>query len=965
MAGRKIMIGVGSLLLLFSLLCFSPAVSKPIVDPGLFVIQGVSSCINGTGYCIMGDKCTVDVDFLPDTEGGHCKGLRTAFTPNIDFICCRYNPLGKATSKPPTTTINSYTITDVFSLIDAEVAQHEGEDEIPEDINPENVIDIVGVVTDFTGIVGLVTRPWTGTFPTKATTTPITPSGTPSTTPASPFPLATPLDIQQAIVELQTEGTVTETPSETTENYNEIPTEMTGPSVSNQQLNKDPEVTTSVPFTSHKPLDETESEEIEDEEDGDHEDTHEGEGAQVMMGLVNEESTHGPLSSSSSSSSSTSSPLSSSSTSSPLSSSSVLSSSSSVSSSSSSSSSSPSSTSSVSSSSSSGLSPSSSPSSLTTLTPELDSTSTPLPSTFSTPATTSSPVTSGYWFDENAIIFPDNPIIANLPLLETEALEAETETIINALLETLGSSSVQGSLEGSASQSGAGGQQGVSALNEIQLGMEHLAGIFQQQQDSAGAGLNEIHEQHESAGSVPNEIHEKQQESEGTGLFEIHQQQQDSASAGLNEIPEQQQDSASTGLADIHQQQQESAGAGLLEIHQQQQDSASVGLVDIHQQQEDSAIAGLFEMHQQHQESTDTADPLGILEEEQQESAGAGFGEVHSQEAAEDAADYEYAYDYSDHQHLLQPVNKHICGFKGSKNYFSEGSSSRILGGTVATTVEWCWVAAIMERRRSGDRYVCSAALIESDLVITTATCLKKLKSRDVNKFIVVLGDSNLQEDLPYGIQFHRIREVVSHPDYFTSGGAHANDVGVVRLRDHATLSDNVCLVCLTQQDAIFPAQSCTVAGYGIGDVPKNMLREVRDTVPSEGVLRQMSVPIMKGKQCEASLHNITGSEILATSESFLCAGGLDGGNACYSTMDGGSPLACEVGGRWFLAGVVSWTRDCERQDVPNVYTRVSSFSNWVQATHLRMLGFLTHQVHSQQVRWIQERVDKINKEFS
>ncbi|XP_066938171.1 uncharacterized protein [Macrobrachium rosenbergii] len=847
MAGQKLLIGGCFLLVLLMLFGCSPAVSKPIVDPGLFVIQGVSSCINGTGYCMLGNNCSVDVDFLPDLGGGHCKGLRDAFTPKIDFICCRYNPLGKATSKPPTTTINSYTITDVFSLIDAEVAnQQENEDEIPEDFNPENVIDIVGVVTDFTGIVGLVTRPWTGTFPTKATsptTTPMTPE-TPSTTPA-PFSPATPLDVEQIIVELQTEGTATETPPETTESYNEIPTETTGPSVANQQ-NKEPEVTTT--FPSHRPVDEIEN------EDDQHEETEE---VALAMVINNESASTLRPPSSSSSVSSLATPI-------PI------------------------------------------PS-------ETESTTTQI-SSFSS-QTTHAPATSGYLFDENAIIFPDNPIVSHLPLLETEALEAETETIINALQDTLGSGNIQAVVGGSVSESGTGQQQGVESLNEIPLGLEHLGDIYQQQ-GSAGAGL-----------------------------AEIHQQQQESSTTGPAELPQQQQESLDAGLIQIHLLQPESSGAGLADNHQEHHESSDAGLVQSHLQQQELSGTALAETPQQHQqESSD-----GVLAEtDMQQPAGTG---IVGQELLDrypekpNVADYDYDYDYTDHQHLLQPVNKNICGFKGFKNYFGEGSASRILGGTVASTVEWCWVAAIMERRQSGDKYMCSGALVESDLVVTTATCLKKLKSRDVNKYIVVLGDSNLQEDLPYGIQFHRIMEVVTHPDYFTSGGAHANDVGVLRLRDHATLSDNVCLVCMTQQDAIFPAQSCTVAGYGIGDVPNNMLREVRDAVPSEGVLRQMSVPILKQQQCEASLHNMTGSEILAKSDYFLCAGGLDGTNACYSTMDGGSPLACEAGGRWFLAGVVSWTRDCEKQDVPNVYTRVSSFSNWIQATHLRMLGFLTHQI--------------------
>jgi len=65
---------------------------------GLFVIMGVHSCRAGAGYCLLGLDCTLDEDFLPDDQGGHCDGLRSAFTPSAHFICCRYNAANKTIS---------------------------------------------------------------------------------------------------------------------------------------------------------------------------------------------------------------------------------------------------------------------------------------------------------------------------------------------------------------------------------------------------------------------------------------------------------------------------------------------------------------------------------------------------------------------------------------------------------------------------------------------------------------------------------------------------------------------------------------------------------------------------------------------------------------------------------------------------------------------------------------------------
>ena len=59
--------------------------------PGLFVIQGVATCGLGEGYCLLSNSCLVDADFQPDLDG-HCAGLRHAFTPVAEFVCCRFEP---------------------------------------------------------------------------------------------------------------------------------------------------------------------------------------------------------------------------------------------------------------------------------------------------------------------------------------------------------------------------------------------------------------------------------------------------------------------------------------------------------------------------------------------------------------------------------------------------------------------------------------------------------------------------------------------------------------------------------------------------------------------------------------------------------------------------------------------------------------------------------------------------------
>ncbi|XP_050421340.1 uncharacterized protein LOC126833825 [Adelges cooleyi] len=83
-----------AMLVLLKMMCLvtslPASMSMPLVDPGLFVISGVKTCGNNSGYCLLGPDCTTDDDFLPDSTG-HCEGLKRAFTPSASFSCCKFN----------------------------------------------------------------------------------------------------------------------------------------------------------------------------------------------------------------------------------------------------------------------------------------------------------------------------------------------------------------------------------------------------------------------------------------------------------------------------------------------------------------------------------------------------------------------------------------------------------------------------------------------------------------------------------------------------------------------------------------------------------------------------------------------------------------------------------------------------------------------------------------------------------
>lgn len=249
----------------------------------------------------------------------------------------------------------------------------------------------------------------------------------------------------------------------------------------------------------------------------------------------------------------------------------------------------------------------------------------------------------------------------------------------------------------------------------------------------------------------------------------------------------------------------------------------------------------------------------------------------------------------------------------GLQSNYSSRRRARVVGGEDGENGEWCWQVALIN---SLNQYLCGAALIGTQWVLTAAHCVTNIV-RSGDAIYVRVGDYDLTRKYGSpGAQTLRVATTYIHHNH--NSQTLDNDIALLKLHGQAELRDGVCLVCLPARGVSHTAgKRCTVTGYGyMGEAGPIPLR-----------VREAEIPIVSDTECIRKVNAVTEKIFILPASSF-CAGGEEGHDACQG--DGGGPLVCQDDGFFELAGLVSWGFGCGRVDVPGVYVKVSSFIGWI-----------------------------------
>ncbi|CAN7996291.1 unnamed protein product [Ixodes pacificus] len=267
-----------------------------------------------------------------------------------------------------------------------------------------------------------------------------------------------------------------------------------------------------------------------------------------------------------------------------------------------------------------------------------------------------------------------------------------------------------------------------------------------------------------------------------------------------------------------------------------------------------------------------------------------------------------------------EPRDPNVCGVRGVKNRTNHPQSQ---GGTEARPGEWCWHAAIVNRK---NQYICNGALISAQWVLTAADCVLNHTNATENIY-VRLGYTDIMSPYnPPGAQTKTVAKAYVHHSF--NKDTLANNIALLKLKDIVELNGAVCVVCLPHRQKLALEQrsekeDCVATGYGSSakedDLTYNYPRLIEASVAvlmySDGC--RSSEP--RARQLELAM-DVTGS--------YFCAGHGDVEEDCRG--DPGRLLVCPNGDYFEISGIASQGLSCGGPDALALYTNVSSYSGWI-----------------------------------
>jgi secreted trypsin-like serine protease len=260
-----------------------------------------------------------------------------------------------------------------------------------------------------------------------------------------------------------------------------------------------------------------------------------------------------------------------------------------------------------------------------------------------------------------------------------------------------------------------------------------------------------------------------------------------------------------------------------------------------------------------------------------------------------------------------------------------------IVGGTPAPDGKYPWQVRIYGSMNDTIGF-CGGSIIGEQWVLTAAHCLMDTQA-------VVVGFGSVDRTKTTKIESEKI---IVHPAYLAGEKA---DIALIKLKSPIPNAPSIGISDPVKEQALLtPGAKATVTGWGaIWDMQafNNALdvmagrrtvseRRLLDRMELEAPtnLHEVDIEVIDPQACKAVYQSLQ-VPAFAIGDTEICATGPSGGkDSCFG--DSGGPLVVAADGiarGYVQVGVVSWGPQCGNPLYPGVYTRVSSFADWINKT--------------------------------
>uniref|UniRef100_A0A8C8VH88 Peptidase S1 domain-containing protein n=1 Tax=Pelusios castaneus TaxID=367368 RepID=A0A8C8VH88_9SAUR len=251
--------------------------------------------------------------------------------------------------------------------------------------------------------------------------------------------------------------------------------------------------------------------------------------------------------------------------------------------------------------------------------------------------------------------------------------------------------------------------------------------------------------------------------------------------------------------------------------------------------------------------------------------------------------------------------------------YFQPNTVGRIISGNEVRPHSWPWQVSLQVRTRTNSKFihVCGGTLIHKSWVLTAAH----------SNWRILLGKHNLNRTESTERVYH-VKRIYRHERFrYPNLNELDYDIALVKPVEDIRTNHFIHYACLPKRESTLRSgQICWVTGWG----------DTRENMALSEVLNQAKLPVIDFSTCR--LKKYWGDRVR---QSMLCAGFRDTGES--PAGDSGGPLVCQISrGKWEVHGIVSFGPvGCKVENKPSVFTRISAYISWIEATRIRDFFFV------------------------